>query len=281
MHRNLKVMTHAPRGRVIAAVVSAIAVCALSPASALAKAPPRRSACERYDIVGLRGSGEAYAGLYNMGDTAGEAAWYAMNLPGARRARTFSIPYSAPSVKVLLKDPGTYLDALENGEMLLRATVHRIRVRCPQARIAIIGYSSGAAAASEAVRAMSDADRARIAALVLFADPYSSGQSDYSETVPLADSTKPAKRRGTGIFGGRPIPLPAGRVIDWCFSVDLVCNSGGAGTTAFDAFFTSIHSQYKDWDDREMMIISGRFVTRKLQEVPAPPPCSRIPATPC
>jgi hypothetical protein len=147
-----------------------------------AKPKPKPAPCPRYEIFGLRGSGESYAGLYKMGGTVGLAAWYAVKDLPANSTVAYSIPYPAAPVSALINDPNTFLQSMDYGEFELVAAVHRLAARCGHTRIAVIGYSQGAGVASEAVRMMASADRARITALLLFADTYSKGDTKYADT---------------------------------------------------------------------------------------------------
>jgi hypothetical protein len=234
------------------------------------KPKPKPAACPRYEIFGLRGSGEAYAGLYKMGSTVGLAAEYAISDLPAHSTVAFSIPYPAASVSTLLNDPNTFFQSMDYGEFMLVAAVHRLAARCPHARIAVIGYSQGAGVASEAVRIMGSADRARIDALLLFADTYSAGDTKYAFTFnPFTQNQRGWKRHGHGIFGKRRVPLAASRVADVCFNVDPVCVSGGKQTIV-NALFTGVHTEYKSWDGNGLApsllpLIFGRFVSHKLK----------------
>jgi Cutinase len=231
---------------------------------------PKPPACPRYEIFGLRGSGEAYAGPYKMGSTVGLAAEYAVSDLPAHSAVAYSIPYPAASVGTLLKDPNRFFQSMDYGEFMLEAAVHRLAASCRHTGIAIIGYSQGAGVASQAMRMMASYDRARVTALVLFADTYSKGDTKYAYTFnPFTQNQRGWKRHGHGIFGGKSIPLPASRVADVCFNVDPVCVSGGNQTIA-NAFFASVHSEYKSWDGNGIApgllpLVFGHFASHKLK----------------
>jgi hypothetical protein len=234
------------------------------------KPKPKPAACPRYEIFGLRGSGESYAGLYKMGSTVGLAAEYAISDLPAHSTATYSIPYPAAPVGTLISDPNTFFRSMDYGEFILVATVHKLAARCPHTAIAIIGYSQGAGVASQAVRMMASSDRARITALLLFADTYSRGDTKYAYTFnPFTQNQRGWKRHGHGIFGGRSIPLPASKIADVCFNVDPVCVSGGNQTIA-NALFTGVHTEYKSWDGNglapsRLPLLFGHFVSNKLE----------------
>ena len=231
---------------------------------------PKPAACPRYEIFGLRGSGESYAGLYKMGGTVGLAAWYAVKDLPAHSTFAYSIPYPAAPVSTLISDPSTFLQSMDYGEFELVAAVHRLAARCGHTRIAIIGYSQGAGVASQSVRMMAASDRARITALLLFADTYSRGDTKYADTFnPFTQNQRGWKRHGHGIFGGRSVPLPASKIADVCFNVDPVCVSGGKQTIV-NAMFTGVHTEYKSWDGNGIApsllpLLFGRFVSHKLK----------------
>jgi Cutinase len=231
---------------------------------------PRPPACPRYEIFGLRGSGQAYAGPYKMGSTVGLAAEYAVSDLPRHFTVAYSIPYPAVSVGTLLTDPNKFFQSMDYGEFMLVSAVDKLAARCAHTGIAIIGYSQGAGVASQAVRMMASADRARITALVLFADTYSKGDTKYAYTFnPFTHDQRGWKRHGHGIFGARSIPLPASRIADVCFNVDPVCVSGGSQTIA-NAFFASIHTEYHSWDGNGIApgllpLIFGHFASHKLK----------------
>lgn len=233
--------------------------------------PHDRPGCRRYQVLGLRGSGEAYAGPYRMGATVGLAAGYAVADLPKRSVRAFSIPYPALGVNTLIDRPARFFGSMLAGEHALGREVGRIATRCPHARIAIIGYSQGAGVASEGVRMMASRARSHIAALVLFADTYSRGDSSYSHTFdPFAQDQRGWKRKGHGIFGARSIPLAARKIADVCFDVDPVCVAGGTGTTIRNAMFAGVHTRYKSWDGngigpRLLPLLFGRFAASRLR----------------
>jgi hypothetical protein len=208
-----------------------------------------------------------------MGTTVGPTAARAVSRLPRGSVLVFSIPYPAAKLADIFYDPSGFFQSLYYGARLLRDEVHRIGVRCPNARIAIIGYSQGAGAASDGVRMMTSADRGRIAALVLYADTFSKGQSGYSNTLPIVppDFGRPVHvltRGGHGVFGARSIPLDESRIVDACFAIDLVCANGRA-EAVLNAFERSIHSQYKSWWNGILPLTYGAFVAGELQ---LPPP---------
>jgi hypothetical protein len=236
------------------------------------KPKPKPAPCPRYEIFGLRGSGESYAGLYKMGGTVGLATWYAISDLPKHSTVAYSIPYPAASVGTLLNEPNTFFQSMDYGEFILVAAVHKLAARCAHTRIAIIGYSQGAGVASQAVRMMASSDRARVTALLMFADTYSKGDTKYAFTFnPFTQNQRGWKRHGHGIFGSRSIPLPASRIADVCFNVDPVCVSGGK-TTLVNSLFTGVHTEYKSWDGNGLApnllpLIFGHFVSHKLKGV--------------
>jgi hypothetical protein len=138
-----------------------------------------------------------------------------------------------------------------------RALVRRVKHivgRCERSRIALIGYSQGAAVVSEAARRMVEGGLGHnigdaIRAVVLYADPYSAGGgSPYALTfTPAGDPT--GVRLGHGALGSRTFVsgIRTDRVRDVCFVSDLVCDlPAGLAGQLVSALYAPIHTGYKD-----------------------------------
>jgi pimeloyl-ACP methyl ester carboxylesterase len=127
----------------------------------------------------------------------------------------------------------------------LDAYVADLSTRCPRARLALVGYSQGAAVVSEALRRLDAPGRRRVRAVVLIADLYSAGRGDDAITPARLPGGTP-RRNGTGSLGPRPAALP-GRTADVCLTTDLVCDApGGLNPAALlEAFSVSVHTEDK------------------------------------
>lgn len=193
---------------------------ALAPAGAAAKA-----ACPRYELIGARGSGQRSlpqqqrmgAEVFDLFKRLGLA------LPGAE-LRGYGVQYSAVSVwptvagaAAFLHFGGAYTSSVREGAddaMLAFTSFHK---RCPGARFILAGYSQGAQVMGDVLqRRMSAAQRALVAAVALFGDPYFRADSFSART---GDPSR------FGIFGARPEWAPdlAGKAFSYCHARDPIC----------------------------------------------------------
>jgi Cutinase len=165
-------------------------------------------------------------------------------LPG-KLVRTTSLRYQAAPVSELAYNNGEgfYL-SMKAGHTALVRRVRQIVGRCERSRIALIGYSQGAAVVSEALRRLIEHERARsaIRAVILYAGPYSAGaNSTYDMTFTpagaprLARSARHDRERwrsggsahtlegpfnsGNGVIGG--IAGPLGLYLAWILGVGI------------------------------------------------------------
>jgi Cutinase len=227
--------------------------------------PRAAPACQTYQILGLRGSGESYGGTYDMGSTVGPTAARAVSLLPAHSVRAYSIPYPATGVDVLLTNPSAFFDSMYYGQSMLIDEVRRVLARCPSSKIGIIGYSQGAGAASEALRHMSSWQLAHVRVVILFADPYSFGETPTAVTLEDPPGDRRVHRWGVGALGARKVPIAPTRLFDICFLNDIVCDVGDTGTILYDAATTAVHSDYKSWWAGVLPTIMGRAVAQKLK----------------
>ncbi|HEY7077546.1 MAG TPA: cutinase family protein [Solirubrobacteraceae bacterium] len=214
---------------------------------------PKPPTCTAYRLLGLRGSGEAYKGPYHMGGTVGETATLvvAQLRHDHRSVSAYSIPYPAAPVSEL-ENPftiGDWFDSLHAGTRLLKAQIARYLKACPHAKLAVIGYSQGAGAASEALRHLPAWQYSHIGAVSLYADTYSHGSKLAKKrrvTVNFADnSVSEDARDGHGILGSRGLPGRLRHVNDVCFIGDPVCDDkGGVVGTLAHALLAPIHTAY-------------------------------------
>ncbi|MDQ3850588.1 MAG: cutinase family protein [Actinomycetota bacterium] len=228
----------------------------------------RAVSCSRYAIYGVRGSGEALSGPYRMGETVGATARAAVAELGNGAVQTSSLPYLAAPVSALAVEGGHFFFAsMVGGQNMLIDQVRRKIADCPHARIALVGYSQGAAVVSQATRKMTRAQRTHIAAVALYADPYSAGNTEYDLALNYPPNGRPGRRIGAGALGGHRLPFGSSRAIDVCFSADLVCDlSPSSATNLAQALLAPIHSSYKVWDDPiPLTTVIGRFVARRLK----------------
>jgi hypothetical protein len=217
--------------------------------------PRDRAGCRRNEIIGVRGSGEGYVGPFGMADTVGATAGALVGALPRRSVRTTSLRYPAAPVSELLVNSGEgFFLSMEVGTRALVRRVRHIVGRCERSRIALIGYSQGAAVVSEALRRMVAGDLGHrmgdaIRAVVLYADPYSAGgNSSYALTFTAAGGPG-SVRLGHGALGSRTFPLGIrlDRVRDVCFVADLVCDlPAGVAGQLVSALYAPVHSGYKD-----------------------------------
>ena len=215
--------------------------------------PPKQPSCTAYRVLGLRGSGEAYKGPYHMGGTVGETATLvvAQLQHDHKSVSAYSIPYPADPVGELL-NPFTikkWFNSLHKGTTLLKRQITRYLARCPNAEFAIIGYSQGAGAASQALRHLPASQYGHIGSVSLYADTYSHGKKLVKKrrvTVDFAhQSVSEDARDGHGILGSRALPTALRNVNDVCFIGDPVCDTkGGVVGALVHALLAPLHSAY-------------------------------------
>jgi hypothetical protein len=213
--------------------------------------PPAALSCRRFEVIGARGSGETLSGPYAMGDTVGAtAASLIAALPGSVRAT--SVRYPAAPVEALAQGNGDgfFLSIAAGKNALLRRLLQLGR-DCPDTRVALIGYSQGAAVVSEALRQALDRDRRRVnrvvRAVVLFADPWSAGEGSGYDITLTRPGARGASRIGHGSLGARRLPAYLrSRVADVCYAGDLVCDTAKPTALAlYQAFLLPVHTSYK------------------------------------
>jgi hypothetical protein len=206
-------------------------------------------------VIGVRGSGEGYAGPFGMADTVGATAAALVGALPRKSVRTTSLRYPAASVSELAYNNGEgfYL-SMKAGQAALVRRVEQIVTHCARSRIALIGYSQGAAVVSEGLRRLIEDDfdertRGAIRAVILYADPYSAGaNSTYDMTFTPAGAPTTA-RLGHGALGSRTFALGTKlyRVRDVCFAGDLVCDlPDGTFSQLLAALLSPVHSNYKN-----------------------------------
>jgi Cutinase len=222
----------------------------------------------RYQVLGLRGSGQKLEGPFGMASTVGAVAEAMVSELGVGSVRAVSIPYPAASTGLLARgDIGAFLGSLYRGQELLSAEIHRITRQCPRARIAVVGFSQGAAAASEVLRSLPRHERDHVNVAVLIADPYSNrGGGDDLVIDPLRPGAQ-AVRAGEGVLGGRPPGLPSNRVWDVCQINDLICDSRpGFSGKILQYLLTPVHSSYPSCCfGVPLLRVVGRDAARRLR----------------
>jgi hypothetical protein len=225
----------------------------------------RPAACAQpYVLLGLRGSGEAPG----LGATVGAIVRAALDRLPASRTRTVAIPYAATAVGVIAQgDLGSFMDSMAGGQDLLGAELRRTVARCRNARIAVVGYSQGAGAASEALRALPADVRGHVCAAVIVADPYSRAGGGDDVTFDPLQPDRPGRRAAQGILGGRRAALPPSRYFDVCQTNDIVCDARPrwAGKI-LNGVLAEIHTTYKSCcSGVPLTRVLGRGAARLLQ----------------
>lgn len=173
-----------------------------------AAAPAGPLACTAYAFVAARGTGEPQgderAVLRPVFDRV------AASVPGGVN---YNVVYPATT-------------DFSNGPRQGAADINRVlaaqAAACPTQRFVLAGYSQGAMAVAVATQSMPPATRARVAAIVVFGDPY------YRPDQPWNATTNAASRGGlaAALNGLSAFPQFPGRIQDYCNANDSVCGSG-------------------------------------------------------
>lgn len=142
-------------------------------------------------------------------------------LKGSPRERLRALAAAANGGGAVTKLPGlgAYHDAVVEGKQWLAGAVREIVARCgDRSEILLAGYSQGAQVAADVYqRDLSDEERAHVAGVALFGDPYFNGGDRI-----VARSSFSGRR--DGLLGRRPaFGAPAGRVLSFCHSHDPIC----------------------------------------------------------
>jgi cutinase len=209
-----------------ALVILGALVCSAT-ARAEAGAATDARGCPRAILYFARGSGQKLAEAPTGFSLPGQQVFEAV----ARRYRLGAVgsmadAYLAMSVRSFFE--GLYGLSAGNGAETAAQNLLDLQRLCPASWLVLGGYSQGAHAIRTALPLLGQAVRERIAAVVLFGDPYFKPGERY---VVALSSFRGGGRRGVLRFG--TIPAPAierefdGRVFSWCRRSDAICQTLG------------------------------------------------------
>lgn len=240
---------------------------------AVASAEPE---CVPYLLIGLRSSGQAMDGPFQMGGTVGVVAQAAYDdLPDGQRSG-YSVPY--PAVPVSLE----YDESVSAGVTLLVSAVRGLVVDCPGIRIGVIGYSQGANVVNIALRRLTIAERASVRGVLLLSDPADAGDTAYDRYVTVAG--EPGSHAGGGVLNRGTLPPDIqGRTTAFCLTGDPICDSpeawGLPWAISEGVFLGPIHSMYANCCPGFPLIsLLGAELAQRLLGQDSPPPAQCQPA---
>jgi hypothetical protein len=181
--------------------------------------------CPPLQFFGVRGSGETASDGDGYGTTVqGFEQTLATLVPGLS-----ATPIDYPAVPVgytgVFYYKNTYKNSVAAGENTLQTALLAFWSKCPQTYVMLAGYSQGAQVAGDVADTLTEARRARIAAVALFGDPrFNPGQSQ----VDVSGTGYNPKLEGIYQFADkqmRQVPTDlVPRVHSYCLEGDPICN---------------------------------------------------------
>ena len=223
---------------VLSALVVAVAVVTLGlvkvAAGVEASAATRSSTgCPKLVLYFSRGSGESAFGPGRGLGAPGFKLFMALATEyGAHNVGEMANGY--PAVRVTVRILGVkvidvislprYRSSVTNGVRSATRNIADVTVLCPGSLMILGGYSQGAQVTREVLAELDNQERRRIAAVVLFGDPYFNPKERDVHYFPGGER----ERRGVMLRlpRARAIPIStmyAGRVFSWCHPFDVVC----------------------------------------------------------
>ena len=200
--------------------------------------------CADLVVLGLRGSDQSLDKNHGSGQEI-LASVRAMSVDLHRKSdatiRLEGIPYRAENAA----SAAIYQANIDDGVTRTRSRVAQLAMRCPDSRVALVGFSQGAQAVHELAAGLPAAMSRRIALVAMIADPRRNpGDSIASWTYGKAAS-------GPGKLGRGPTLRPSlGRsAISFCAAGDEICNwppggySGPLSDTHRHFYETSAHAR--------------------------------------
>jgi cutinase len=172
------------------------AVTALAPAGASAGAGP---ACPRLYLYGVRGTGEAPGLGLPVGALATELE---ARMPGEVQAVASTYPASGVDV---LQGFVQYKASVQAGRQLLNAELDRFASECPDADVAVVGYSQGADVVR---RGLVDRGSAAGYKVVLLGDPNMRASETTIRAVDENRNPVPSGRSGVAYLAPPLAPVP-------------------------------------------------------------------------
>jgi hypothetical protein len=187
---------------------------------------PPTMTCGTVKFFGLRGSGETYdlgEGLGAIVDATKDAI--KRRIPGLS---FYPVPYDAVAVDIFDPDYwSNYVLSEQGGKDQLDRLLTRFFADCPKTYAVLAGYSQGADAVADAYQELTNRQRSRVTAVILFADPkFNPAQGGGVNQLEHGD-----RSRLSGVFvkfaGFPPHVVPSrwtSAVHSYCYKKDPVCH---------------------------------------------------------
>jgi cutinase-like protein len=123
---------------------------------------------------------------------------------------------------------GRYRKSVAQGVTSARVGIRDLVSLCPQSHLILGGYSQGAQVTRITLGDLTSREQARVAAVLLFGDPYFNPKEDVVTYFPSENR----KRHGILVtrFNARSIrisPRYRGRIFSWCHRRDIICQGQG------------------------------------------------------
>ncbi|MGI4896220.1 MAG: cutinase family protein, partial [Janthinobacterium lividum] len=236
-----------------AVAVVAAGLAGLSTTSTFAAAPPA-SGCAAVETIVVRGTGETPKAPYIGKQEVPLVS--AISTGAAATVETYGLPYPASVTGTLVG--GDYSQSQPVGRTDLQARIASQAAACPDQKFVLVGYSQGAwvvgdVLAGSGIAPLSATLGAKVAAVVLYGDPFFNAKESFNRGTFTAGVSSPNPRR-TGALAAY-----ASRIADFCNSTDQICQKGATGTG---------HDHYLDTYTAE----AAKFVTALLPQPATPTP---------
>jgi cutinase len=227
------------RERGLSLVACAALVVGMVAAAALVLAPAASAAtCPAYEFIGARGTNEDVNPNYSTGDLgmgavvnkvyqllaarlpAGTMTGYGVHYEVSQPAGSVGALLDGLAALLGIEDPFTYQARVDKGKSDIVQRIESEHVLCGSTRFILVGYSQGADTTGGALlTGLTSADRALVAAVALFGDPYFNPDDTAADTGGFDPNYY-------GAFGLRNkfSTVYSGPVISYCNAYDHMCN---------------------------------------------------------
>ncbi len=234
-----------PRGPLARAVISALAAFALWLLTASVLATTARAAsepsgteaggCPKVIVYFARGSGQKLNATASGFGRPGQQLFEALEQRYGRGV-VGRMADAYPASSVFSFFTGRYFESAASGAQSAVQNITDITVLCPASWLVLGGFSQGAQAIRTALAELNGSSRERVAAVILFGDPY----FDPSESTVVELSSydrrgdllhRPVRGLLRNSFPSRAPAIGAayaGRVFSWCHARDQVCQTVGS-----------------------------------------------------
>ncbi|VXA96436.1 cutinase family protein [Aeromicrobium sp. 9AM] len=203
-----------------------------------------KTGCADLVVLGLRGSDQALDKNFGSGQEILRSV-RAMSTELHRDSRTTvrleGIPYRAQSAA----SAAIYQANIDDGVVRARARVTELALKCPESKVALVGFSQGAQAVHELAAQLSATMLRRIPLVAMIADPRRN-PADSIASWTYGKSAKGPGKLGPGAALGSTLK---GRAIEFCASGDEICNwppggyAGSLSDTHRHFYETPAHSR--------------------------------------